>query len=36
MAEFFTHNAPDYGEEDTLLGPLARRSRTDFAAWRWQ
>src|SRR6266850_1247689 len=21
MAEFFTHNAPDYGEEDTLLGP---------------
>jgi hypothetical protein len=21
MAEFFTHNAPDYGEEDTVLGP---------------
>jgi hypothetical protein len=21
MADFFTHNAPDYGEEDTLMGP---------------
>jgi hypothetical protein len=23
MADFFTHNAPDFGEEDTLLGPPA-------------
>jgi hypothetical protein len=21
MADFFTHNTPDYGEEDTLMGP---------------
>ena len=21
MAEFFTHNAPDYGEEDGIMGP---------------
>ena len=31
MAEFFTHNAPDYGEEDTLTGspgtPIADKFR---------